>query len=428
MHLSFNNLMIMIVCAVGIYTTTLFYIFFFENKKKIKDPKPPKILPSVAICVPFYNEKEATIKTVESLVNLDYPKNKLTIYVVDDGSTDDSYNLIKNYLNKHNFKNILLYKKKNGGKYTALNYALSKTNSEIFGVLDADSVVDKKALKNMIGYFKEKDVVAVTPSMKVWPKGNFWQRVQQIEFFLGIWLRKVFSYMDSLHVTPGPFSLFKRDFFKKHGNYREAHMTEDIEMALRIQSHNYKIKNSLNAHVYTEGPKTIKSLNKQRLRWYAGFIKNTLDYKHLFGKKYGNLGVVFLPLAYLSVFLVLGTLLYQLIKLIFNSIDKLRWVILSNFDIFRWDFNFDIFYVNAGPIILLSIISTILMLIMVYHAYLLSKKKETSIFVSVICFMVLYYFLYAYWWINSIISVIRNKKLTWNHKSDLNKKLNNDVR
>ena len=340
MYLSLSNIIILFVCAVGIYTTTLFYISFFDNSRRIKDPKPPKILPTVAICVPFYNEKKGTIYSIESLLALDYPAEKLQIIAVDDGSSDNSYDIIKKYVKEKGYKNVIVLRHdKNKGKHEAVNTAIKHSDSDIFGVLDADSYVESDALMNMVGYFKNKEVVAVTPSMKVWPKGSILQRVQEVEYLLGVWLRKVFSYMDTIHVTPGPFSIFKRKFFNKYGIYREAHKTEDIEMALRIQSNNYRIENSINAHVYTSGPKKLRVLNKQRLRWYSGFIKNTLDYKHLFGKKYGNLGLVFLPLAYLSVFIVLGTLFYHLFKAIINSYDQVKVAILSNFDIFRWSFN-----------------------------------------------------------------------------------------
>jgi cellulose synthase/poly-beta-1,6-N-acetylglucosamine synthase-like glycosyltransferase len=240
-----------------------------------------------------------------------------------------------------------------------------------------------------------------------------------VEYLMGVWLRKVFSYMNSIHVTPGPFSVFKMKFFREYGFYREAHKTEDIEIALRIQSNNYRIENSVNAHVYTSGLKSFKSLNRQRLRWYSGFIKNTLDYKHLFGKKYGNLGVVFLPLAYLSVFIVLTSLAYQIVKLLISSYGKLRIAFLSNFDIFRWSFNFDSFFMDVGPVALIAVVSTLLMLVVVYHALILSRKKENTLFLSILCFILVYYFLYAYWWVSSIFAVVFKKKVRWGHKTNV---------
>ena len=111
---------------------------------------------------------------------------------------------------------------------------------------------------------------------------------------------------------------------------------------------------------------------------------------------------------------------FFLIKISIESYDQIRIAILSNFDIFRWSFNLDTFFLNIGPVVLISMVSIILMIVMIYHAFILSKKKETGLFWSLICFMLLYYFLYAYWWIISIYSVIRKKELFWHHKSEVN--------
>ena len=86
-----------------------------------------------------------------------------------------------------------MLKKKNGGKFTALNLAIQRTKATYIGALDADSIVDPRALKRMLPYFEEKRVVAVTPSMKIHEPSNWLQKVQFIEYLLGIFLRKVFS-------------------------------------------------------------------------------------------------------------------------------------------------------------------------------------------------------------------------------------------
>jgi len=141
MYLSLSNIIILFVCAVGIYTTTLFYISFFDNSRRIKDPKPPKILPTVAICVPFYNEKKGTIYSIESLLALDYPAEKLQIIAVDDGSSDNSYDIIKKYVKEKGYKNVIVLRHdKNKGKHEAVNTAIKHSDSDIFGVLDADSL------------------------------------------------------------------------------------------------------------------------------------------------------------------------------------------------------------------------------------------------------------------------------------------------
>jgi len=81
------------------------------------------------------------------------------------------------------------------------------------------------------------------------------------------------TYLNALHVTPGPFTIFRKDVFEKIGKYKHAHLTEDLEMALRMQKNNLKIANSHRSFVFTVTPNTFKTLHKQRSRWAYGFLK-----------------------------------------------------------------------------------------------------------------------------------------------------------
>ena len=197
---------------------------------------------------------------------------------------------------------MLFRSKENGGKHTALNFGLSQSKSELIGCLDADSYVDKDALKHIVQYFEDKQTMAVTPSVKIYQPKNILQMIQSVEYGWGIFIRKVLAYLGALYVTPGPFSIFRREVFEKIGSYRHAHNTEDLEIALRMQAHHMKIANAHNARVYTVAPDTLKKLYKQRLRWTFGFIKNVIDYKFIFFRKqYGNLGIFILPMASVSI-------------------------------------------------------------------------------------------------------------------------------
>jgi cellulose synthase/poly-beta-1,6-N-acetylglucosamine synthase-like glycosyltransferase len=113
--------------------------------------------PSVTIIVPIFNEEKTVVKTVLSLLDLNYPKDKLFVMVVDDGSKDNSWNVVQQF--KDN-PQVLLHKKENGGKYTALNYAIEHATSELIGCLDADSFVDSEALIHMMPYFDNPEVAA----------------------------------------------------------------------------------------------------------------------------------------------------------------------------------------------------------------------------------------------------------------------------
>ena len=296
----FSNLIIYIFLFASLYFEVFLMITYIEKRKTIKTEyleRKNKNLPSVDIIVPCFNESTTIINTINSILDLDYPKDKFKIIVVDDGSEDNSSKVLEIFKDNPQIK---IHRKENGGKYTALNFGIENSKADLFGCLDADSFVDKNALKNMIPYFENQKIMAVVPSIKIYKPGNVLQKIQKVEYDWGILMRKILTYLNALHVTPGPFTIFRKKIFKKIGNYKHAYHTEDLEMALRMQKHNYKIANSHRSIVYTVAPKTIKTLYKQRRRWTYGFLKNVIDYKHMFfNREYGNLGFFILPFIFI---------------------------------------------------------------------------------------------------------------------------------
>jgi poly-beta-1,6-N-acetyl-D-glucosamine synthase len=278
--MDFGTVLIWVVAYFGLFTGTFFLLTLWENPKRLRNPRLPEDLPSVTVAVPAYNEEKTIAKTVESLLALDYPKRLLKIMVIDDGSTDRTYEVAMRFEKR----GVTVLTKKNSGKAAALNLAISRTDTELFGALDADSFVSPRALKRMVGYFRDSDVMAVTPSLVVHRPESALQKVQYIEYMIGIFLRKVFAYLDSIHVTPGPFTIYRKSFFDRHGGYDENNLTEDIEVALRMQKKGYRIENSVNATVYTVSPSKFTPLLRQRLRWYIGFTENVARYRELFGE------------------------------------------------------------------------------------------------------------------------------------------------
>ena len=209
---------------------------------------------------------------------------------------------------------VRVFTKPNGGKGTALNMGIKNSTSDVIVSMDADSYVTKSSLKKMIGLFSNPKVMSVTPAMAVHKAKGIWQRIQQIEYYLGVFLRKSFATMNAIHITPGAFSAYRRSFFVKYGGYDEGNITEDLEIALRIQSHHYIIENAQTAAVYTIAPKTFRALMVQRRRWYTGLIRNLWSYKRLFGPKYGALGTIVLPVAVSTIALSIVLTLYVVIK------------------------------------------------------------------------------------------------------------------
>lgn len=410
------NFITYIFLFTSLYFEVFMLITYLENRKKIKRESNEKLInpkkyPSVSIIVPAFNEENTISKTIHSLLNLDYPKNKLKIIAVDDGSKDRTYEVLKKFEKN---PQIEILRKENGGKHTALNLALQKSDSELVGCLDADSYVDKNALKYIVLYFeKNKKAMAVTPSVKIHNPKNVLQMIQKVEYGWGVLLRKLLASLSAMYVTPGPFSIFKREVFDKIGPYRKAHNTEDMELAMRMQLNKMKIVNCHKAEVFTTGPNTIKKLLNQRLRWTYGFIQNSIDYRFMFFKKeYGNLGIFILPMAGLSIFsgiYILGNLVYTVLFKAYESIIKIQTVGI-HFGI--PDITFDIFSVNTEFLAIASLMTLFLTLTLLYISRRLSEGKFV-INMELIYFMTLYTLIAPLWLARAVFRTIIRSRPNW---------------
>jgi cellulose synthase/poly-beta-1,6-N-acetylglucosamine synthase-like glycosyltransferase len=293
---------------------------------------------------------------------------------------------------------------------------ISKAKGELVGALDADSFVDRNALKAIVSRFDDPNTMAVTPSMKIHNARNLLEIIQEIEFVIGIFLRKVFAFVGSIHVTPGPFSIYRKKFFEKHGGYDENNLTEDIEIALRIQSKGYHIENTLHALVYTVAPKTFLSLLKQRLRWYYGFIMNVEKYKHLFHVKTGNLGIIIMPAAFVSIFLIIFSLGYTLFKFLESLLHFFSDIIALGWEYFRlFTFKIDIFTL-LDEVTILVIVTLLISAVIIVLANKMSHKNK-YIAVRFVVFSLFYWILFGFWWFMAFMCRFTGRKLNWGHKA-----------
>jgi len=410
-----TNSIVYILLFISLYFEVFILLTYLELRPIIKyeDEKAlekAKYYPTVTIMVPCWNEESTISKTLHSLLNLDYPADKLEIMAIDDGSTDNTWEVLQKF---SSYKQITLVHKENGGKHTALNFGLSQSKSELIGCLDADSYVDKDALKHIVQYFEDKQTMAVTPSVKIYQPKNILQMIQSVEYGWGIFIRKVLAYLGALYVTPGPFSIFRREVFEKIGSYRHAHNTEDLEIALRMQAHHMKIANAHNARVYTVAPDTLKKLYKQRLRWTFGFIKNVIDYKFIFFRKqYGNLGIFILPMASVSIIsgiYLIGMTFFNAGQSMMHSIEKF---ITVGFSPHLPSFSFDIFSINTEFIALAGSIAFIGTFLMVLVSRRMSEGK-LSFGMDLVYFLTLYTFIAPLWLTKAVFNAIFSVKTTW---------------
>jgi len=405
------------VLFVSLYVEVFYTLSFFEKGSVKKPERPsihprhPKPLPDVTILVPCWNEETTVEKTVHSLLALNYPKKKLTLFLIDDGSTDDTWRIMQTF---EGHPQIRLFHKENGGKHTALNLGLEHVTSEIVGSLDADSFVHPEALLRMVDTFQhDKDVMAVTPAMKIYRPDSLMRLIQHAEYLLGVFLRKAGANMNALYVTPGPFSLFRTVIFEKIGKYKNAHLTEDMEFAMRMQHNGYKIDNRSDAYVYTVGPKTLKALYKQRLRWTYGFINNAHDYKSLFfNPKHGDLGILIMPTA---MFFLFAAIFFAGVTLVtwgtdaWKGIEQLRTVgfQIPDMSLPTW------FFFNTDAIIFITATVLTLTLGILVIGKKIGGEKPRIIWWDTISFLLLYGAIATLWNIAALYKTVTTRDVSW---------------
>lgn len=217
--------------------------------------------------------------------------------------------------------------------------------------------------------------------------------------------------MGAIYVTPGPFSIFRTAVFAELGGYRFAHQTEDMEMAVRMQSNHYKIVNAHDAVVYTVAPETVKKLYKQRLRWTYGFIKNTIDYKHLFfNKEYGNLGLFILPMA---IFSIISTIYIVGLSLLGLGQKLITMYVKFTTVGFSWPtVSFDWFYINTEVIAIASMIALIGSVAVVLISRKMTEGK-IRFGMDLVYFLALYAFIAPLWLTKAVYNALFSVKTNW---------------
>lgn len=413
--------MLVTIAIWFMYFASLYFIAFwlliYLDKDLKEKERQTKRLPLVTICIPAFNEEENIAKTINSALALDYPENKREIICVNHGSTDQTGEIVKSFGKK--IKVINLSREKNHRKGAAVNAGLARAKGDLFICLDADSYVKPNALKIMLPYFDEEDVASVLPVIKVEEKNTFMRKIQTIEYIVNFLLKKINSSVDCVHVTPGPFGAYKTAILRKIGGFDPENLTEDLEMALRLQKHNYKIIQLFNAEVLTTAPKNYAEFFSQRNRWYQGSILNLIKYRSmLFNKKYGVLGTFHMPMilvsASLSIFFAIFIMYNHMIR---PLLEKLKDASYINFNIpFMMQKRLERFSMLDLNYTFLFFLSTLMLSSLIWiilgHKYANENLKKNMVFAPLYIFI--YPFLMAIVWLAVTINLARRKQQQWN--------------
>ena len=235
--------------------------------------------PKVTIIVPAYNEEVTIASSIKSLVNQTY-KN-LEIIIMDDGSSDNTYEIARKFEGNFKGKDIKVLTKKNGGKSRALNFALERSSGDFIMCVDADSKLEPDAVALMVRYFQDPEIAAVAGSVYVSNQVNLITKLQALEYIEGLnMVRNGQAFLKLVNIIPGPIGMFRKSDILEVGGYSHDTFAEDADLTLKLIEKNRKIDFEPEAVAYTEAPDELLELLKQRYRWTRGILQAIRKHSH----------------------------------------------------------------------------------------------------------------------------------------------------
>jgi biofilm PGA synthesis N-glycosyltransferase PgaC len=292
-------------------------IFSFKHKVPYYMKKKAATQKGVSLLIPCYNEQSIIQTAIMGVERLDY--SNMEIIYINDGSTDHtmellykllrltptarkpagelSYKVVRGFYQSSIYPNVYVIDKINGGKADSLNAASDYAAKELVVTLDADSILDQKALHVINSAFQNEDIIAAGGMVHVLQGRSFSEhgdrasmklkhivRFQILEYLKGFYIYKAsLAKLDAMTVISGAFGVFSKKVLFEVGGYRNT-IGEDIDITLRFQEYILKNKGKKMLFVpeavcYTECPENWRDLFKQRVRWQKAFVDCVIQYR-----------------------------------------------------------------------------------------------------------------------------------------------------
>ncbi len=302
----------------------------YKKTRKVKDEirnSAEEI--AITVIIPVYNEGDDLARNIEKNLDVDY-KN-YNILIINDGSTDNSAEVIdKMIVGRENIK--FINHKVNHGKAWVLNDALKQITTEYFLCLDSDAYLLKNTLTEFNLFIKttDEDYSALTGNPKLmYTKSSRAVQVQQLEYrsIIGTIKKAQTYFLSNILTLSGVCSLYKTKDVIEIGGFNEKVAAEDIDISWQFEKHGKKLAYVPDAHIYMTAPESIYALILQRKRWAMGGIETIFQDKLLlFRKKRYAQKIFFLETtaSALWVFSYIATTFTILLKLFFYYPEKLE--------------------------------------------------------------------------------------------------------
>lgn len=327
-------------------------IIFYLKSSRNDERKKLETYPMVSVLVPAHNEGIVIGRTVEALLNFDYPKDRYEIIVINDNSNDNSAEILKNIQIKNPERKLMVIntdKKVGGkGKSRALNIGLSAASGTVLAVYDADNTPEPEALSILVENLCADDELGAVI-------GKFRTRNRNASILTRFINIETLAYQCmnqagrwhflKLCTIPGTNFVVRRELIEKMGGWDEHALSEDTEISFRIYRMGYKIKMVPQSVTWEQEPQTFGTWFKQRTRWAKGNIYVLVNnFKYVFDRKAGiiRLDVLYSVAVY---FLMLSALIFSDVIFVLGILG-IAHVTLGGFSSILWIMAIVLFVLN----------------------------------------------------------------------------------
>jgi len=287
-----------LVLLSATYTVGL-SILWLGAKEYRAEPKG-KLIPTVALVIPTYNEAAVILRKLENIRQLDYPREKLQIVIVDSASTDDTIALVKRFVaeNIGNLSCTLLEQPVRMGKSEAINEALRHADAEILALTDADVTFPPGSLYEIVASFQDPRVGAVSgvevpiggDDMMGGVEGDY-RRIYTA-------IRMAEASLDTPFMCESEFSAYRRELLQP---LRSGTMCDDIELTVGVRSKGYRAEYDLGASFFEAEAGTFKSKFRHKFRRGMANQHSLLrNHNVLFNRAYGRYGSLVYPFEFFT--------------------------------------------------------------------------------------------------------------------------------